>query len=76
MKTYTIQKDDVGKFQKVIKCHCCDQTTVIYFNDVLGTIQQGDVGKKMKRVDGIWYVGNDQQFKIRTKWENKKLCSK
>lgn len=65
VKNYIIAADDVGKFQRVLKCACCEQTTVIYFGGVLGRVLPQDVGKRMTRKYGLWYVENQQQFENR-----------
>ena len=69
MKKYFIEKEDVGKFYKKIKCGCCGAIETISFSSCLGQVLPCDVGKMMLKNGDIWQVENQSQFEKRIKKE-------
>jgi hypothetical protein len=73
MKRYTVTAGDVGKTAyHPVKERCSHG----YFHnefpnefpfEPLGRVLPGDVGKLCKKINGLWYVENDEQFNKRTK---------
>lgn len=65
MTKYTIKPDDVGKNgSSAVITHCdhCQNTVVERPFEPLGRVLKTDIGKICKKVNGIWYVENQQQF--------------
>lgn len=92
--TYIIKQSDVRKgrfgflgdgknatYIEIDKCSCCGRPSEQIPVDFtfMGGVQESDVGKIMKRIDGIWYVENTEQFERRVakeKFQYKELYNK
>ena len=75
LKCYIVKKSDISKSTstpvKVEACDHCGHEETIYPFEPLGTVIPQDVGKMCKKIEGIWYVENQEQFKARLKKEGK-----
>jgi len=66
MKEYIIQSEDVGQYHKVVPCKECGCPHIVPFAEVLGKVQDIDVGKRMvKKSNGLWYIENHEQYLTR-----------
>ena len=68
MERYFVKKTDVGKTDMTPVtevCEHCGSTVREYPFEPLGRVIVQDVGKMCKKVNGLWYVESDEQFKKR-----------
>jgi len=68
MNRYIIKQQDVGRrdnFPIKVECEHCRHTHTEYLFEPLGRVLKQDVGKICKRLKGIWYVENQEQFEKR-----------
>jgi len=68
MEKYIITFEDIGKTNHFsIKTYCthCHATTLDFPFESIGKVLKGDVGKICKKINGKWYIENDDQFKKR-----------
>lgn len=75
IKMYTIKAEDVGKHGSITPhkdtCLFCDSELTEYVFESLGLVQPSDVGKRCYKVNGIWQVENEEQFRRRLAQERK-----
>lgn len=62
---HTIEKSDVGKTSLQVICPTWHYRRTHSLSEVLGRIQNGDVRKRIYKVDGVLQVENDEQLKKR-----------
>jgi hypothetical protein len=62
---YFIAEDDLGSRGKYV--YSGDKVLYVDFRNVMGYVQEQDIGKKMVCTEGVWQVENDRQFTKRIK---------
>jgi len=68
MTKYTVKTSDIGKTgfnQAFVICPECKHEIREYPFEPLGRVLKQDVGKICKKIDDLWYVENQDQFKAR-----------